>query len=188
MGLYFDNLHEAMQLLAQNDKVVFMGQAVRYKGTAMTGTLEKVSPHQKIELPVAEEMQMGMSIGMALAGYIPVSFFTRENFLLCAMNQLVNHLDKLKEMWRPKYPGKLCVPYAYPKVIMRTSIGSIRPLDPQCQHKGDYTEAIDKMLTHIHVVKLEEADDILPAFQRALNRTDGTSTLLVEYGDFYNEK
>lgn len=179
MGQYFDNLHQAMQLLAENDKVVFMGQAVRYKGTAMTGTLEKVSPHLKIELPVAEEMQMGMSIGMAMMGYIPVSFFTRENFLLCAMNQLVNHLDKLPVFYKNRVP---------PRVIMRTSIGSIRPLDPQCQHKGDFTYAISLMLDHVNVVRLENAYDIIPAFERALNRGDGMSTLLVESGDYYNEK
>lgn len=184
MGQYFEQLHEAMQLMATDKRVVFMGQAVRYKGTAMTGTLEKVSPHQKIELPVAEEMQMGMSIGMALAGYIPVSFFTRENFLLCAMNQLVNHLDKLPVMWR----GVQNVAEHFPKVIMRTSIGSIRPLDPQWQHKGDFTEAIEKMLMHVHVVKLEHAEDIMGAFSLALTRADGKSTLLVEYGDYYNER
>ena len=51
-----------------------------------------------IELPVAEEMQMGMSFGMSLDGTIPISIYPRWNFLLCAINQLVNHLDK-KNSW-----------------------------------------------------------------------------------------
>ena len=33
-----------------------------------------------------------------------------------------------------------------------------------------------------------EAKDILPAYEKALKREDGKSTILVEYGDYYNEK
>ena len=44
------------------------------------------------------------------------------------------------------------------------------------------------MCTSIDVVKLSEPDDIFPSYKKALNREDGRSTLLVEFGDFYNEK
>jgi len=44
------------------------------------------------------------------------------------------------------------------------------------------------MLDHVHVVRLEEADQILPEYQKAYDRDDGCSTVLVEYGDYYNEK
>ena len=40
---------------------------------------------------------MGMTIGLLMAGKIPVSIYPRWNFLLLAINQLVNHLDKLTE-------------------------------------------------------------------------------------------
>ena len=50
-------------------------------------------PDQLVELPVAEEMQMGMSLGLALDGKVPISIFPRWNFLLCGMNQLVYHID-----------------------------------------------------------------------------------------------
>ena len=89
---YFDELVRAMDYLAQNEKTVFMGQAVVNKGTAMFNTLKNIDMNRRIELPVAEEMQLGMSIGMALEGYIPVTFYPRWNFLLLATNQIVNHL------------------------------------------------------------------------------------------------
>ena len=71
---------------------------------------------------------------------------------------------------------------------MRTGIGSERPLHPQHQHVGDYTEALRSMCTTIEVIRLEEPEEVVPAYTRALDRDDGRSTLLVEYGDFYNEK
>ena len=74
------------------------------------------------------------------------------------------------------------------KVIVRTGIGSVRPLHPQFQHVGDFTEAIRKMCTRIEIIRLEEPEDIFPAYKKALNRKDGKSTIVVEYGDYYNEK
>ena len=44
------------------------------------------------------------------------------------------------------------------------------------------------MCTSIEVIRLDEAQDIFPAYQHALERQDGKSTLIVEYGDYYSEK
>ena len=176
---YYDELCRSMEYLAYDRRVVFMGQAVIAKGTAMTTTIDKISTSRKIELPVAEEMQMGMSVGMALAGFVPVTFYPRWNFLLLAVNQLVGHLDKLPIMSQGGYQ---------PKVIVRTSVGSERPLHPQCQHVGDFTDAFRLMLSTVEVIRLDEPEQIFPAYQKALERTDGRSTVLVEWGDFYHEK
>jgi pyruvate/2-oxoglutarate/acetoin dehydrogenase E1 component len=176
---YFEELKRSMNFLAQDPRTVFLGQAVAVAGTAMTNTLKEVPPERLIELPVAEEMQMGMTTGMALTGLIPVSIYPRWNFLLCAINQLVNHLDKIPAMSQGGYRTK---------AIIRTGIGSERPLHPQHQHVGDYTDAIQSMCTSIEVIRLEEPSDIFPAYEKALLRDDGRSTILVEYGDYYNEK
>ena len=74
------------------------------------------------------------------------------------------------------------------KVIIRTSVGSQRPLHPQHQHVGDFSEAFQKILSSVELIRLEEPNDIFPAYEKALNRNDGKSTILVEYGDYYNEK
>ena len=128
---------------------------------------------------MAEEMQMGITLGLALNGDIPVSIFPRWNFLLLGMNQLVNHLDRMRHISNNGYK---------PKVIIRTSIGSERPLHPQFQHVGDFTDAFSLMLENIDVVRLEQPDQIFPAYQNAYKRLDEKSTLVVEYGDYYNEK
>ena len=75
-----------------------------------------------------------------------------------------------------------------PKIIIRTGIGSQRPLHPQFQHIGDFSEAIQKMCSTIEVIKLNEPEDIFPSYKKAYERKDGINTILVEYGDYYNEK
>ena len=176
---YFDELKRSMEFLALDPRVVFLGQAVACPGTAMSNTLKDVAADRLIELPVDEEMQMGMANGLAVAGQIPVSIFPRWNFLLLAANQIVNHLDKFHLMSNGGYR---------PKVIIRTGIGSERPLHPQHQHIGDFTEAFCLMCVNIDVIRLDEPEEIFPAYEKALMREDGKSTLLVEWGDFYNEK
>ena len=74
------------------------------------------------------------------------------------------------------------------KAIIRTGIGSQRPLHPQHQHVGDFTEAIRMMCSTIEIIRLEEPKDVFPAYEWALLRDDGRSTIIVEYGDYYNEK
>jgi pyruvate dehydrogenase E1 component beta subunit len=176
---YAEELKRSMELLAQNDKVIFLGQAVSDKGTAMTNSLENVSEDKKIEWTVTEDMQMGASIGMALEGLIPVSLYPRWNFLCLATNQIVNHLDKLPAMSDGQYS---------PRVIIRTSIGAQRPLHPQHQHVDDFTEAYRLMCPNVNIVRLDEPEEIYPAYEKALTREDSKSTILVEWGDYHGEK
>ena len=95
---YFDELKKAMNLVAQNKNTIIIGQAVAYQGTAMTNTLSDVPKEKLLEFPVSEDMQMGVSIGMALDGKIPISIFPRWNFLLLAVNQMIIHLEKINQI------------------------------------------------------------------------------------------
>ena len=176
---YVTELTKSMDFLAKDKRIIFLGQAVAYPGTGMTNTLKNVSKEKLYELPVAEEMQMGLTIGLALNNFVPVSIYPRWNFLLYAVNQMINHVDKFTVMAGKKIK---------PKIIIRTGVGSKRPLHPQFQHVGDFTQAFRKMTTTIDVIQLKEPKDIFPAYKKALLRNDGKNTILVEYGDYYNEK
>lgn len=176
---YFDELKRSMEWLAERPDTMFLGQAVEFAGTAMTNTLADVSRDKLLEMPVTEEMQMGITIGMAVNGTVPVSIYPRWNFLLLATNQLVNHLDKLPLYSHGEYR---------PRVIIRTSIGSQRPINPQIQHTGDFTDGFRLMLENIEVIRLDEPEEIFPAYKKAYEREDGKSTIIVEYGDYFNEK
>ena len=173
MGAYFDELCRAMEMLAQEPRAIFLGQAVADKGTGMTASFAKVPQEKLLELPVAEDMQLGMSIGLALAGDLPISIFPRWNFLLLATSQLVLHLDKL-----PLYSD------FRPRIIIRTASATPVPLDPGPQHLGDFTWAFRSMLKTVSIVQLEHASDVVPAYRGAVNN-DG-STILVEYPELYD--
>ena len=77
---YFSELKRSMSWLAKQENTIFIGQAVEVPGTAMSNTLSDVDKEKLFELPVAEEMQMGLSLGLALEGHIPISIFPRWNF------------------------------------------------------------------------------------------------------------
>jgi pyruvate/2-oxoglutarate/acetoin dehydrogenase E1 component len=176
---YYEELQKAMSLLAEHPKTLFIGQAVEYEGTGLFDSMEHLPAHKKLELPVAEYLQSGLANGMAIQGMIPVSTYPRWNFLLMGADQIVNHLDKFVDM-----SNGTCAP----KVIIRVAVGSERPVDPQCQHKGNFAEAFAHMTKNLQIDVLNEPEDIVPAYTRALNREDGVSTILVEYADFAKEK
>ena len=175
MGDYFDELKKAMQFLSQDMRTIFIGQSVAYKGTALFKTLEGIPDNRRVELPVFEDVQMGMTIGLSLEGFIPVSFFPRMDFMVLGFNQLVNHLDKMEMMSSGQFK---------PKVIIRTAIGSVKPLFPGPQHCQDHSEALKLMLKNVDVVKLERKEDVLPAYQKALSSE--RSTILIEIPDLYH--
>lgn len=175
---YRSELIKSMKYLSKNKKVIFLGQSVNYSGNAIYNTLKDINAKKKIELPVFEDTQMGISTGLALNGFVPVTCYPRFDFLILSLNQLVNHLDKIKEM----SSGKLNA-----KVIIRTSIGAKKPLDGGPQHTQDHTIALKKMLQNVEVIKLKHTKQIFKAYKKALDRKDNKSTLLVEYGDFYNK-
>jgi pyruvate/2-oxoglutarate/acetoin dehydrogenase E1 component len=171
---YTEHLSAAMELLAQNSNVLFLGQAVKYKGTGLTQTFAKVPIAKLIEMPVCEELQLGMTLGLTFKGYIPISVYPRWNFLLLATNQLVNHIDKWAELIG--HP---------PHLMIRVSVGSIHPLNPGPQHRADCTEAFKILCPNIKFYELTKKDMIMKAYQEALLTPE--PSILVEYADKYND-
>ena len=176
---YKDEIVRSMEWLAKKDDTIFIGQSVKFSGNAIFNTIKTVSDDKKIEMPVVEDLQMGISTGMALEGFVPITCYPRFDFLILACNQLVNHLDKIDFMSKGMMK---------PRVIIRTSIGAKKPLDGGLQHTQDYTEAFRHSLTDVSMVSLNEPDEIFPAFKLAYEREDSKSTLIIEWGDYYIEK
>lgn len=167
MSNYRDALTAAMAKLATDPRTLFIGQSVRFGGQAMFPTLAGVPIDRRIEMPVAEDFQMGFCIGLALQGFLPVCIYPRWDFLLLAANQLVNHLDKLPFMGDFR-----------PKVIIRTGVGPRRPLDAGPQHTQDHTAAFRLMLRTVEILEITTAADARPCYEQAL-RSD-SSVLVVE--------
>ncbi len=174
---YKDELIRSMEWLGEKDDTFFLGQSVKYSGNAIYNTLSTLNDSMKVEMPVFEEIQMGMSTGMAMNGLVPICCFPRFDFILRCMDALVNHLDKMQNMTESTFR---------PKVIMRTSIGSTNPLNGGVQHTQDYTIPLKLMLHEVKVVLLDEPEEIFDEFKKAYHRQG--STLLIEWGDHYNAK
>ena len=171
---YKDALTDSMSWLAQQPDTIFIGQTVRFGGSYMGTTFSGVQQNKLVELPVMEESQMGMSLGLALEGYCVVSVFPRFDFVLLAMNQLVNHIDKIG--WMSE--GRM-----QPRIIIRTSVGPTEPLDAGPQHTGRYTDAMRLMLTTVVVIELQQPDLVIDVYRNAYAK--GGIWLIVEEGELY---
>ena len=169
---YKDALTDAMTFLDQQDNTMFIGQQIIYAGNPMSTTLGNVSKDKMIELPVMEETQMGMSLGIAMTGKTVVTFYPRWDFIVLAVNQLVNHIDKYELM-----TGKKA------NILIRLGKGSDKPLDPGHQHKGNYFNEFNAMCPNIVFHDLHKADDIIGAYTSAYNT--GGVHVLVEYPELY---
>lgn len=176
---YFDELKRTMEWMAKHPKTMFVGQTVAGPGTFMFQTLRDLPKEKTLEMPINESFQMQFTIGMALAGYIPISVYPRQNFLLIATADMVNMLDKIPAISDNKL---------LPKVIIRVAAGPYKPVHPGHQHVGNYAEGFRKMFDWIEVMELEEPEDIFPTYKRALEREDNKSTLIIEHGNYYGEK
>jgi len=174
---YGEEIKKAMDMLAKESNTIFLGQQVAFPGSIMSKSLADVPLNKKIELPLIEDCQMGMSIGLSLEGFLPISIYPRFDFLIIAMNQMANHLDKIEEMSCGQYK---------PKVIIRTAVGSTKPLYPGIQHCSDYTMGLKHMLKNVNVVKIHFADQVIDAYKKALK--DKESTILIEVADKYGDK
>ena len=174
---YKEELDRAMEWLATKSNTIFMGQAIGFSGHAISNTMAQVPQDKRIELPVFEELQMGIATGMALEGWVPVTCYPRFDFFILGLNQLVNHLDKIQDMSQGDMK---------PKVIIRVAIGSKLPFSAGPQHTQNYTEAMKIMLTEVNVVELTEPEQIFDAFVDAYN--SDKPTLVIEYSDYYGTK
>jgi pyruvate/2-oxoglutarate/acetoin dehydrogenase E1 component len=176
---YKEELEKSMEWLGTKSDTVFMGQAIGFSGHAISNTMNKVSQDKRVELPVFEEIQLGIATGMALEGWVPITCYPRFDFFILALNQLVNHLDKMQDM----SSGEM-----KPKVIIRVAVGSKIPFSAGPQHTQNHTKAMREMLTEVEVVELIEPSQIFESFKNAYERTDGKSTLLIEYSEYYGTK
>jgi pyruvate/2-oxoglutarate/acetoin dehydrogenase E1 component len=171
---YKDALTNAMVELSKLENTIFIGQQIVYAGNPMSTTLGDVPKEKMVELPVMEETQMGMSLGLAMTGKFVVTFYPRWDFIISATNQLVNHLDKFELMTGKKVD-----------IIIRLGKGSDKPLDPGHQHKGNYIEEFKSICKNIEFHDLKTPTDIELAYKYATK--EGGIHILLEYPELYYE-
>lgn len=166
---------EAMTMLAAQPGAIFTGQGVRYEGHALYRHLAGVPMDQRHEFAVTEEFQLGEALGRTIGAItlgharLVVAIFPRIDFMLRAMDALVNHLDKAEQMSQGQW---------IPKVLIRTRVGSRTPLDPGPQHSRNHCQALRAMLQTVRVFEIRSAAEVLPVYKMALESK--RSSLVVE--------
>jgi pyruvate/2-oxoglutarate/acetoin dehydrogenase E1 component len=107
---YAAAIREALDQALQIDSRVFvMGQGVDSPDGMFGTTLDLHMRHGKarvFDTPLAENGLMGVAVGAALSGMRPIYMHNRPDFLLLAMDQLINHAAK----WRSMFASAAHVP------------------------------------------------------------------------------
>ena len=97
-------LHHEMK---SDNHVVFYGIGIFDEITALgtsNGLLEKYGSLRCFETPLSEDSMTGLSLGAALAGLKPVQLHIRADFLMLAMNQIVNMISSFQYSTKKKTP------------------------------------------------------------------------------------
>lgn len=172
---YKDALRAANAELGRDPRARFIGYGLK-RGRAL-GTLVDVNDKQIVETPIAENLMIGLAIGLSLKGYMPIVFIERMDFILNALDAIVNHLDKMQRISNGEFA---------PAVIIRAVVGNKhKPLYTGLPHIQDYTEALKKMLLFsVAIFRITDHERIQPVYDIARrNYIDRLSTLIVEYKD-----
>lgn len=172
--MYKTEIKSSMEYLAQDPKCLFIGYGLKY-GSMGGGFLKNIDTSQIIETPVAENLMLSMAIGLAMDGFLPVVIYERFDFIMNAMDALVNHLDKTSTISKNEYN---------PKVIIRCIVGgSKKPFFTGTTHTQDFSDVISK-LVDIPVYKLLETNEIDSIYKKVYHSKK--SSIIVEYKDLYD--
>lgn len=140
---YKEAVRALMRTLTIFDGVVFLGEGIMNAGRVY-GTMDDVPRDRCLEMPVAENLIMGVAMGLCLEGFKPVVVFQRMDFMTVAADAIINHLALLPAMSN----GQIQFP-----ILIRAIIGeqdSKFEMGPQ--HCKDLTHMFDR---YIKTVRLE---------------------------------
>jgi acetoin:2,6-dichlorophenolindophenol oxidoreductase subunit beta len=115
---YVDALREAFAQEMERDPSVFtfgldVDDHKAIQGST-AGLLDRFGPERVFGTPLSEDAMTGVAIGAAMAGLRPIHVHIRMDFLMLAMNQLINMAAKAHYM----YNGQVKVP-----LVVRSMIG-----------------------------------------------------------------
>lgn len=131
----------AEQLLATSDEYVFIGEGITDPKAAFgtTAGLKEKFPTRVFDSPVSENGVTGVCVGAALNGMRPINIHMRCDFLLYAMDQIINSAAKIWSM----YGGQKSVP-----MVIKAFIG--RGWGNGAQH----TQNLETLFAHIPGLKV----------------------------------
>lgn len=116
-----------------DDRVILLGEDIGREGGVFRvteGLQERFGRERVIDTPIAESGIVGMAIGMAIAGLRPVAEIQFMGFLYPALDQIINHVGRMRNRSRGRF--------TCPLVIRMPYGGGIHPPE----HHSESTEAL----------------------------------------------
>jgi len=135
--------HALANQMRINQSIVILGEDVGFNGgvfRATEGLQNEFGEQRVIDTPLAESAIIGMSIGMASQGLIPVPEIQFMGFIYPALDQIIGHAARLRNRTR----GRL----SCPMVIRAPFGGGIHAPE----HHSESTEAIFAHIPGLRVV------------------------------------
>ncbi|MGH2946156.1 MAG: alpha-ketoacid dehydrogenase subunit beta [Solirubrobacteraceae bacterium] len=175
---YREALRLAMrEELVRDERVFVMGEEVgvfegSYKVTA--GLMAEFGPDRVRDTPISEEAFVGAAVGAAMGGERPIVEIMTINFLLVAMDQVVNHAAKVRTM----FGGEVGCP-----MVIRTPNGAGNQLTAQHSQSLEAWFAGTPGLKVVAPATPADAKGLLKAAVR-----DDDPVLVVENLPIYKEK
>jgi len=175
---YRQALHDTLrEELLRDEDVFLLGEEIgtfegSYKITA--GLLKEFGPKRVVDTPICENGFVGMATGAAMLGLRPVVEIMTINFIILAMDEIVNHAAKIYYM----FGGQCPIP-----LVIRTPGGGGQQLAA--------THSQNLEVWFAHVPGLEVVAPATPADARGMLRTavrDNNPVLFLENLALYNVK
>ena len=136
-------INEAIrQAMAADASVMLLGQGVKspwYVGNTAKGLLDDFGPLRVIDTPVSENAVTGAAVGAALAGMRPIVVHPRMDFMLYAMDPIVNQAAN----WHYMSGGRLSVPVVFWGIINRGN-----------EQAAQHSQALFTMFCHVPGLKV----------------------------------
>jgi pyruvate dehydrogenase E1 component beta subunit len=169
-----DTLREELK---RDENVLLMGEEIgnfegSYKVTA--GLLKEFGPKRVMDTPIAEEGFVGVAAGAAMGGLRPVVEIMTINFIILALDQIVNHAAKIHYM----FGGQTPVP-----MVIRTPGGGGQQL------AATHSQNLEVWFAHVPGLKVVAPSS--PYDAKGLLRTsirDNDPVLFLENLALYNVK
>lgn len=175
---YRDALNLALKEEMRRDpSVVTWGEDVAlYEGSfkVTRGLLAEFGDKRVKDTPISENTIVGAAIGAAMGGLRPVAELMTVNFALLAMDQIINHMAKIRYM----FAGKVNLP-----IVVRSPGGAGSQLGAQ------HSQNLESYFMHCPGLRI--AVPATPADAKGLLKTairDNNPVMFLEHELLYNSK
>ena len=136
-------INEALhQMMAHDPSVFLIGQGVKspwYVGNTAKGLLRIFGAERVIDTPVSENAITGTAVGSALVGMRPVVVHPRVDFMMYAMEPVINEAAN----WHYMFGGALSVPVVIWAIVNRGG-----------EQAAQHSQALHALFTHVPGLKV----------------------------------